>query len=158
MILWRVAAADPDSAAAQTLIAAHFAHGAAHYPAESNHSLDATGLKAGGAGFFLGYDEAGRAQGMAAFVPIAAIDGAVEVKSMFVTDAARGRGLARAMIEHMLEAARQRGYRSAWLETGSRDASAAARGLYTAFGFTFCPPFAGYREDPESVFMMVELL
>ena len=40
-----------------------------------------------------------------------------------------------------------------WLETGSRDASAAARRLYERVGFTYCPPFGSYVEDPESVFM-----
>ena len=32
-----------------------------------------------------------------------------------------------------------------------------ARQLYRKFGFKDCPPFAGYREDPNSVFMTLEL-
>ena len=28
-----------------------------------------------------------------------------------------------------------------------------ARKLYQSFGFTFCAPFADYRDDPNSVFM-----
>jgi putative acetyltransferase len=29
--------------------------------------------------------------------------------------------------------------------------------LYASFGFAFCPPFATYIEDPNSVFMTREL-
>ena len=29
----------------------------------------------------------------------------------------------------------------------------AARRLYESFGFTYCPPFGDYVEDPHSVFM-----
>lgn len=39
------------------------------------------------------------------------------------------------------------------LETGSMDAFVPARRLYAKFGFTECGPFAGYVEDPKSVFM-----
>lgn len=28
-----------------------------------------------------------------------------------------------------------------------------ARRLYESFGFTYCAPFADYREDPNSAFM-----
>jgi len=39
------------------------------------------------------------------------------------------------------------------LETGSQDAFAPARGLYARAGFAECPPFEGYVQDPNSVYM-----
>ena len=32
-----------------------------------------------------------------------------------------------------------------------------AQRLYERFGFTFCPPFADYAADPNSVFMTLPL-
>jgi putative acetyltransferase len=37
------------------------------------------------------------------------------------------------------------------------EAFEAAKTLYTKFGFTYCEPFADYKEDPNSVFMTKEL-
>jgi putative acetyltransferase len=58
---------------------------------------------------------------------------------------------------HILDEAKQRSYRRLSLETGSMDAFAPARSLYTCFGFQRCGPFADYVEDPYSVFMTREL-
>jgi len=52
-----------------------------------------------------------------------------------------------------LEEANRRAYERLSLETGSMEAFAPARKLYTGFGFEFCGPFADYVEDPYSVFM-----
>lgn len=57
------------------------------------------------------------------------------------------------MLAHLLEEARQRGYRQVSLETGSMEAFDAARRLYESFGFSYCDPFADYEADPNSVFM-----
>lgn len=160
MTRWHVVSADPLCAAAESLIAAHASHADAHYPAESNHNLSGASLKSAGARFFLasdGGDAARPAQGMAAYVPVHALPGGIEVKSMFVTEAARGLGASRALLAHALDAARAEGFATAWLETGSRAGSAAARGLYARFGFEHCAPFGAYRADPESVFMRLEI-
>ena len=37
------------------------------------------------------------------------------------------------------------------------EAFAPARALYAGFGFVECEPFAGYRHDPNSVFMTLDL-
>jgi len=66
---------------------------------------------------------------------------------------ARGRGLARVLLEHLLQQARGLGYQRLSLETGVEPVFAAARGLYEKAGFTECPPFEGYTLDPNSVFM-----
>jgi putative acetyltransferase len=66
-------------------------------------------------------------------------------------------GVAAALMVHILDEARRRSYRRLSLETGSMDAFAPARRLYTRFGFKYCSAFADYVEDPFSVFMTREL-
>ena len=56
----------------------------------------------------------------------------------------------------MMEAKR-RGYHRLSLETGSMPFFKPARALYQKFGFKPCAPFATYKEDPNSVFMHLEL-
>lgn len=80
-----------------------------------------------------------------------------EIKSMHTAAAARGRGVARAMLSHIVEEARRRGFRRLSLETGSPEAFAPARALYAGFGFSPCGPFGDYVLDPFSVFMTLEL-
>ncbi|RVT87434.1 N-acetyltransferase [Rhodobacteraceae bacterium CCMM004] len=139
--------ADPADPAVAALIAAHRAHSDASYPAESNHNLDADGLGSPVVTLFAAVED-GACLAMGALSAMGPAD--AEIKSMHVAEAARGRGLGRAMLRHLIAAAGDRGL---WLETGSRDASAAARALYRAHGFAECPPFGSYAADPESVFM-----
>ncbi len=65
----------------------------------------------------------------------------------------RRNGVARAMLTHIIREAQNRKYTRLSLETGSQSAFAPARRLYESFGFSYCPPFEGYIEDPNSVFM-----
>ena len=65
--------------------------------------------------------------------------------------------IGRAMLRHIMEDAAERGIRSLWLETGSTDDFAAARGLYASEGFRECEAFAPYEPDPLSTFMTREL-
>src|SRR6185295_18098417 len=76
-----------------------------------------------------------------------------EVKSMRTPAALRRRGAGRALLGHLVEVARSRSYGRLSLETGSHAAFEPAQRLYESFGFVRCGPFAGYREDPNSVFM-----
>ena len=69
----------------------------------------------------------------------------------------RGRGIATLLLTHILAEARQGGYDRLYLETGSQDFFAPARRLYQRHGFDFCPPFAGYGDDPNSSFMTLAL-
>jgi putative acetyltransferase len=63
------------------------------------------------------------------------------------------KGIARAMLAHILDEARRRSYQRVSLETGAMAGFAPAQRLYESFGFTYCGPFEGYVEDPNSVFM-----
>ena len=76
-----------------------------------------------------------------------------EVKSMRTASTHRRRGVARAMLQHIIAEARRRSYARLSLETGSMSAFEPARRLYESFGFNYCPPFADYTEDPNSVFL-----
>jgi putative acetyltransferase len=80
-----------------------------------------------------------------------------EIKSMRTASRHRNRGVARAVLGHILSNARRRGLARVSLETGSQPAFEPARRLYASFGFTFCGPFGEYREDPNSVFMTLAL-
>jgi len=76
-----------------------------------------------------------------------------EIKSMRTASAHRREGVARTMLEHILDEAVRRGYGRLSLETGSLPAFAPARRLYEGFGFATCPPFADYLDDPNSLYM-----
>lgn len=80
-----------------------------------------------------------------------------EVKSMRTPNALRRRGAGRAMLVHLLEQARARGYQRLSLETGSQPGFEPARQLYASAGFQPCGPFGDYRPDPHSFFMTLEL-
>lgn len=81
----------------------------------------------------------------------------VEIKSMRTASSHRRQGVAKHLLQHLLDEAGQRGYTRVSLETGSMDFFLPARTLYASFGFTYCAPFADYIEDPNSVFMTKEL-
>ena len=143
--------ADPRSAGPAELILAHQVQSA-----ESNHNLGAEALAAE-AMVFLAAREDETCLGIGALVPLPGATGEVEIKSMHVAAAARGRGLGGGLLDALLAEARARDLTCVRLETGSGPSSAAARGLYAARGFAECPPFGAYEPDPNSVFMALPL-
>jgi putative acetyltransferase len=119
-------------------------------PPESIHMLPAGALAAPGISFFV-MREGGAALGMGALKRIDAQH--AEIKSMHILHEARGRGLARQMLAHLLAEAKAAGFARLSLETGAQPSFAAARALYARAGFAECGPFEGYRPDPMSSFM-----
>ncbi|WP_372841480.1 GNAT family N-acetyltransferase [Phaeovulum sp.] len=119
-------------------------------PPESIHMLPASALATPGISFFV-LREAGAALGMGAFKRIDAQH--AEIKSMHILHEARGRGLARLMLDHLVAEARAAGFSRLSLETGAQPSFAAARMLYAKAGFVECGPFEGYGPDPMSTFM-----
>ena len=83
--------------------------------------------------------------------------GHAELKSMRAHPDYRGKGAGRAVLDHLLRIARERGYARVSLETGAPEQFEPARSLYRANGFAECGPFGDYDEDPYSVFMTREL-
>ncbi|MBE0414556.1 GNAT family N-acetyltransferase, partial [Yoonia sp.] len=82
---------------------------------------------------------------------LAVKDGYGEIKSMFVSETARGQGIADALLRQIEDQARADGLPLLRLETG--DALHAAQRLYARHGFTPCGPFGDYPAAKTSVFM-----
>lgn len=76
---------------------------------------------------------------------------------MHVAERMRGRGYGAAIVRHVIATARARGMSRLSLETGSWPFFAPARALYARHGFVECEPFEGYKPDPNSVFMTLDL-
>jgi len=118
------------------------------YPAESNHLVDVDSLAAFDVHFVVAR-ERGRALGCGAFV--LGEGGHAEMKRVFVDPAARGKGVARAIMEALEQEAARLGVTRMQLETGIRQPEAIA--LYRKFGYAERGPFGSYQPDPLSPFM-----
>ncbi|WP_456788996.1 GNAT family N-acetyltransferase [Cellulomonas sp. P5_C5] len=147
--------ADPTSPDVLALLGEHLTDMYATSPAESVHALDPTALAAPGITFWTARDSAGTLLGCAALKDLGPTD--AELKSMRTTAAARGQGVAAAVLAQVLATAAHRGIRTVHLETGTEDYFAPARRLYERAGFVECPPFADYVLDPHSVFYRLAL-
>jgi len=79
------------------------------------------------------------------------------VKSMHTALAARRKGVGSAMLRHIIAFARSHGISRLSLETGSWDYFQPAVALYRSHGFVECQPFADYVNDPNSIFMTLDL-
>ncbi|WP_075619183.1 GNAT family N-acetyltransferase [Paenisporosarcina indica] len=80
-----------------------------------------------------------------------------EIKSMRTSSLHLRKGVAKRLLQHIIEESKRRGYRRLSLETGSMNSFEPARRLYTSFGFQYCQPFSDYLEDPNSIFMTMKL-
>ena len=80
-----------------------------------------------------------------------------ELKSMRTTPTHLGKGIASFLLDHILSKAKELNYQKIYLETGSYEVFQPARKLYEKFGFTYCEPFADYKESVNSVYMSVDL-
>jgi GNAT superfamily N-acetyltransferase len=76
------------------------------------------------------------------------LDGAAEIKRMYVVDSVRGKGYSRLVLAHLEETAREAGLRRMVLETGLRQPEAIS--LYTTSGYVQIDNFGVYRDHPES--------
>jgi putative acetyltransferase len=132
------------------LLREHLQGVAQHSPPESIHALDLDGLRRPDITFWSVWQD-GQLMGCGALKELDRRHG--EIKSMRTSAAHLRKGVAARLMQHILEEAGRRGYEHLSLETGSMEAFAPARRLYARFGFVMCGPFAGYVEDPNSVFM-----
>lgn len=125
-------------------------------PPGSIHMLTREELAASGTAFFVMRD-AGRPVAMGAIRQLDGEPPEGEIKSMHVLDEERGRGLSRRLLDRLIGFARDCGMVRLNLETGIQPTFIAARALYEGAGFISCPPFQGYAEDPNSLFMTLAL-
>jgi putative acetyltransferase len=145
---------DPRAADVRELLDRHLAFANTHSPPEDVHALDVDALLDPRVAFF-SFRHEGELLGVGALMQLDGDHG--ELKSMHTAEAARGRGVGRQLVAHLLAVAGARGLRRVSLETGSMQAFAPARSLYTAAGFSPCGPFGDYVPSPHSTFMTLWL-
>jgi putative acetyltransferase len=142
---------EPDVVA---LLGEHLQGMADHSPPESVHALDIEQLKAPDVSFWT-MREGVELLGCIALKQLDDSHG--EIKSMRTSSSHLRRGIAAALLQHVIDEARSRSFDRLSLETGSGPGFEAAHALYRKFGFGECGPFADYREDPFSRFMTLEI-
>ena len=136
------------------LLSEHLESMYSHSPPESVHALPIEQLREPDITFFSVWEN-GELMGCGALKELDPEHG--EIKSMRTVSKHLRKGVGRAVLQHMIEEGKRRGYKRMSLETGSMAAFEPARKMYEGVGFTYCPPFADYIEDPNSVFMTMKL-
>lgn len=145
---------DPRALDVRALLERHLSFASLHSPPEDIHALDVDALADPAVRFF-SFRRDGQLLGVGALKQLD--DRHAELKSMHTAEAARGDGVGRAVLTHLVGVARAAGFRQLSLETGSMDAFAPARALYASAGFTPCGAFGDYNPSRNSVFMTLLL-
>ena len=135
------------------LLQQHLQSMALHSPPESVHALDLGALRKPEITFWTVWEN-DELLGCGALKELDSLHG--EIKSMRTSSRHLRKGVARTMLNHIIEEAKRRNYSRLSLETGSAAAFEPARQLYAGFDFIYCEPFADYLEDPYIVFMTKE--
>jgi len=150
-----VAVDDPRADDVRELLREHHEFARVHTRPEDIHTLDVDGLTDPAVTFF-SFRRDGELLGVGALKEEVE-EGHAEVKSMHTVEAARGGGIGRAMLDHLMGVARERGLRRVSLETGATTGFAPALALYEGAGFERCEPFGDYGPSPNSVFLTLPL-
>lgn len=145
---------DPGADDVRALLERHLAFAREMTPPEHVHALEVDNLLHPAITFFSAR-RAGLLLGVGALSRLN--DAHAELKSMHTEEAARGLGVGRAIVDHILVFAAVQNYERVSLETGTMEAFAPARFLYTKVGFVPCKPFAAYTANPHSVYMTIEV-
>ena len=135
---------DLSSTDVQALVALHLGGMHAESPACKVNALPLDKLRQSGVTFYTAHVH-GDLAAMGALKQLDAAHG--ELKSMRAAPEWRGKGVGEALLVHLLEVARARGYARVSLETGRTAAFAPAVALYRKFGFEECEAFADYVVD-----------
>jgi putative acetyltransferase len=145
-----IAVADPTLDDVRGLVEHHLRFGRLHSPPQDTHALAVDDL----------LDPAVTLFGIRCRGDLVAIgalkrldDRHAELKTMHTVEHARGQGIGRTMLDHLLAVARERGFERVSLETGVNEAFAPARSLYLSAGFTPCEPFGDYHPSPNTTYM-----
>ncbi|MCB1333592.1 MAG: GNAT family N-acetyltransferase [Roseivivax sp.] len=137
---------DPRTPAVRALLNASHALMQALFPPEDNFYLEIDALCVPSITFLVAEVD-GAVCGCGA---IARKDGYAEIKSMYVDEAARGKGVAAALLDALETRARGDGIGVLRLETGNLLHSALR--LYERHGFVRIGPFGDYPDSPSSLF------
>jgi putative acetyltransferase len=150
-----IAVDDPRRADVRALIARHLAFSREQTPIADVHALDLEALVEPDVTFFSCRGDDGTLLAVGALRMLDA--GHAELKSMHTVEAARGHGMGRAMVDHLVDVARSRGVARVSLETGTGPAFAAAQRLYERAGFRPCEAFGTYVNGPHNQCMTLPL-
>jgi putative acetyltransferase len=136
--------------AIQALLQAHLNAMYEHSPPESVHALDLVALRHPSITFWTAW-EGDELLGCGALKQLSTDH--AELKSMRTVDAHLRKGVARALLRHILSVAQAKCMQRISLETGTTAPFFPAQKLYGSEGFVVCAPFADYVLDPYSLFM-----
>jgi putative acetyltransferase len=140
-----IRSADFDHPEILSLLAFHVNEARANSPPGLSFALDLAALKAADLSFYAAW----RGEDLAGLGALKALSNDHgEIKSMRTAPAFLRRGVANAMLEHLIAIAKARGYRRVSLETGAGDSYEPALALYRKRGFVKGAPFGDYPDTP----------
>jgi putative acetyltransferase len=145
---------DLSGEAARRLLALHLAGMHANSPPEHVRALDLSGLTAPEVTVWTVWDDQDLT-GIGALKDLG--DGSGELKSMRTDPRHLRRGVAAALLEHIISEARRRGMQRLSLETGSGPAFDPALALYRRRGFTDGAAFSDYEKSAFNQFLHMDL-
>ena len=138
----------------RALLAEHLAAMHEHSPPGNVFALDVDGLRSPGVTLWTAWDD-DVLLGCGALKQLD--DGHGEIKSMRTAAHAIRRGVAAAVLDHLLAEALRRGWTKLSLETGTGDYFEPAHALYRRAGFVECGPFGDYVETEFSRYFTLDL-
>lgn len=154
MASWDIRTDDLSGDAARNLIRLHLEGMHAHSPPGSVFALDFSGLTAPNVTVLTAW-QADKIAGIGALKELGERIG--EVKSMRTHPDFLRRGVAAALLEHIIDVARAKGMRRLSLETGSGAYFDPALSLYRRRGFMDGVAFADYKRTDFNQFLHLEL-
>jgi len=146
--------ADFDDDRVKALLARHLEGMHANSPPGHVFALDWSGLQTPEISFYALWEDE-EILGFGALKELGPRAG--EIKSMRTAEAHLRRGVAAAILDHIIAEARRRGYARLSLETGSGPAFEPALTLYRKYGFTEGGAFSDYEKSPFNQFLHLDL-
>ena len=143
-----------DNPDVNALLKKHFVELRSVSPAGSTHVLDIAGLKNNTIKFWSLWEN-NEIIGCGALKFLEKGHG--EFKSIRVADNFRKKGIGEKIINHLILEAKKLNIDKLSVETGAGNFFQPARKLFNKFGFKECPPFAHYKEDPNSCYYTLKI-
>jgi putative acetyltransferase len=145
---------DLSGAAIRDLLSFHQAEAVAQSPPGTSYALDLSGLMTPDITLWtawLGEELAGCG------ALNAMSESQAEIKSMRTAPAFVRQGIATAILLHLIDTAKARGFLILCLETGTNEAYAPAVALYKKHGFVSGPVYGDYVESPHNQYFYLDL-